>query len=147
MSPSLQDLKRFVRSWKSPLRGRSRRPHRGRNANWALCTMELLEPRLLLSGTSYLVDSLDDAVASDGVVTLREAIEAANTNQPVYDAPAGSSSESDIIEFAPSLNGGTIVLSGRELFVTDDLDIRGPGANQLAIDADGRSRVFSFSFF
>ncbi len=44
---------------------------------------EGLEPRLLLSGTSYLVNSLGDVVADDGVVALREEIEAADTNLTV----------------------------------------------------------------
>ena len=42
----------------------------------AVPQFESLEPRLLLSGTIYIVDSLADAVGPDGVVTLREAIEA-----------------------------------------------------------------------
>ena len=40
--------------------------------------LEALEPRLLLSTTS-VVDSLDDVVAADGFVPLREAIEAAGS--------------------------------------------------------------------
>lgn len=40
--------------------------------------LEALEGRMLLSGTMYVVDSLDDVVAEDGMLTLREAIEAAN---------------------------------------------------------------------
>ena len=43
-------------------------------------TIEPLEPRTLLSGTLYTVTSLADTVASDGQLTLREAIQAANTN-------------------------------------------------------------------
>ena len=34
--------------------------------------------------TIYAVDSLDDIVASDGFVTLREAIQAADANTAVY---------------------------------------------------------------
>ena len=60
---------------------------------------EALEPRLLLSGMTFLVNSLADAVAADGVVTLREAIQAANTNLAVNEAPAGSAAEADIITF------------------------------------------------
>ena len=37
----------------------------------------------------YIVDSLEDIVAEDGILTLREAIEAANSNAAVGDAHAG----------------------------------------------------------
>ena len=52
---------------------------------------------------TYVVDSLLNVVASDGLVTLREALEAANTNQTVSDAPEGSSSLTDVITFDPAL--------------------------------------------
>ncbi len=101
--------------------------------------------------TVLMVDSLDDVVADDGMVTLREAIEAANNNTAVCDAPAGSDLEVDLIEFDSSLftNGvdpvpGTITYTagnGR-LEITDDLDIQGPGQELLTIDANGQSGVF-----
>jgi fibronectin-binding autotransporter adhesin len=92
---------------------------------------------------TYVVDSLADVVAADGHVTLREAIQAANTNTAVGDVPAGRADRKDIITFAPGLAGGTIVLGGTVLQVLDDLEIRGLGAGALAIDANKRSRVFS----
>ncbi|MFP4055039.1 MAG: choice-of-anchor Q domain-containing protein, partial [Phycisphaerae bacterium] len=96
-----------------------------------------------LWGTEYVVNSLADVVAADGVVTLREAIEAANTNTAVTaDVLAGSDTRTDRITFDASLAGGTIVLDGEELYITDDLEIVGPGQDQLTIDADGRSSVF-----
>ena len=116
---------------------------------------EALEPRLLLSGTSYLVNSLADAVATDGVVTLREAIQAANTNLARNEAPAGSAAEADIITFdqaALSTEAGvavgepvTITLSGSQLEITDSVAIQGLGADVLAVDADGQSRVLYVS--
>ena len=95
-----------------------------------------------LNITTYTVDSLADVVALDGVVTLREAIEAANTNVAVNEAPAGSDTEVDVIQFNPYLTGGTIILSGTEFSITDDLDIRGLGADNLTIDAADSSRIF-----
>jgi hypothetical protein len=100
--------------------------------------LEPLESRWLLS-TIYLVDSLEDVVAADGVLTLREAILAANTNQAVNEAPAGSPDAPDVIQFHPDLAGGTIVLSGQPLVITEDLQIVGPGADQLTIDGGGRA--------
>ena len=84
-------------------------------------------------------------VAVDGVVTLREALEAANTNTPVGDAPAGSSVETDVITFAEALfdsGPAVITLGGSQLEIADDVEIRGPGAKRLTVDAEGLSRVF-----
>ncbi len=108
-----------------------------------LRVLEPLEPRLLLTGTVYVVNSLLDVVnGTDGQLTLREAIQAANTNAPVgTDAPAGSATETDIIRFAPELAGGTITLNGTQLEVTDELDIQGFPADKLTLDAAGASRV------
>jgi len=91
---------------------------------------------------TYLVDSLLDVVAPDGCLTLREAVEAANTNTSVNEALEGCEGAADIINFAPSLSGGSIVLDGTQLTVSDDLEIYGLGADQLAIDASDESRVF-----
>ena len=94
------------------------------------------------------VDSLTDAVAVDGVCTLREAILAANTNLPVNECPAGSGA--DTIQ----LPAGTIALSisgtGEDAALTGDLDLVdaagvrliGQGAGTTIIDANGIDRVF-----
>ncbi|HBO44671.1 MAG TPA: hypothetical protein DD670_12215 [Planctomycetaceae bacterium] len=91
---------------------------------------------------SHFVNSLEDVVAVDGVITLREALEAANSNTAVGDAPAGSALTTDVIMFDPSVFGGTIVLGGAQLEILDDVEIRGPGAESLTIDAGGLSRAF-----
>lgn len=106
---------------------------------------EALEARLLMDGTTYVVNSLLDIVAADGVITLREAIEAANTNMAVNEAGAGSDTEADIITFAPSLAGGTITLGGSQFTITGDLLIQGLGSDVLTIDANGQSRAFHIS--
>ena len=111
---------------------------------------EQLEPRLLLSGTNYVVTSLADIVADDGMVTLREALEAANTNTAVTaDVLAGSDTDSDLIMFNASAlqaeagagNPLTIILNGSELTISDDVNILGLGDDVLTIDANGTSRV------
>jgi len=64
------------------------------------CSFEQLEPRLMLSGMHYVVGSRADVVATDGFVTLRKAIEAANTNTAVTaDVLAGSDTQADLITF------------------------------------------------
>ena len=95
-------------------------------------------------GTGYTVTTLADLVASDGQVSLREAITAANTNLPSADAPAGSSGY-DVIRFAPSLTAGgltTITLVGPELVLSDEVEIIGPGRDRLAVSGNNTSRVF-----
>ena len=122
----------------------TRRKWRSRRCNTAPPNVEPLEPRILLS-TTYTVDSLDDVVAADGFVTLREALQAANTDTAVHDAPAGSSVDTDEITFDSALfdpNPGTITLGGTQLEITDDLTLTGPGADKLSITGQGNSRVF-----
>lgn len=100
---------------------------------------------LVFGSSIYTVDSLGDLVVVDGHVTLREALQAANLNQAQGDAHAGSSSNVDVICFSPSLNGGTISLTGFELPITDSVWIQGPGSGLLTIDAKSLSRVFNIS--
>ena len=100
-----------------------------------------LEPRLALT-TFIVTGALDGAGDStDGVISLREAITAANTNAAFGDAPAGSL-DGDIIRFDSSLANTTITLSEGELTVSDDLLIQA-GANNITIDAGGSNRAFS----
>ncbi len=101
--------------------------------------LEPLEPRLLLS-TTFTVTGAADCVAPDGFVTLREAIQAANTDLPVNEAPAGSGD--DVIRFAPGLSGRTITLEMGELIIASNIDLQGPGRDRLTIDANGDSHVF-----
>ncbi|MBN1909324.1 MAG: right-handed parallel beta-helix repeat-containing protein, partial [Pirellulales bacterium] len=91
---------------------------------------------------SYLVTSLERTIANDGVVTFVEAFEAANRNQPVGDAPAGSFAEQDVIEFAEGLTG-TVLVDDGELAIMGNLIIEAPGAELVTFDANGQNRVFS----
>ena len=65
-----------------------------------------------------------------GLVTLREAIEAANTNAIVGDAHAGSANETDVIKFSPEVFGGRIALGQVTLMITEAVEIQGPGGGQ-----------------
>ncbi|MEZ5942769.1 MAG: choice-of-anchor Q domain-containing protein [Planctomycetaceae bacterium] len=113
--------------------------HPQRRRRMGQFALESLEDRTLL--TAYVVDTLDDSIASDGFISLREAIQAANTNVASGDAPAGSDVAQDTISFSETLNGGTIQLDGAQLLIDGDLSIAGPGANVLSIDAQSGSRV------
>ena len=77
-----------------------------------------------------------DGNYSPGHLSLREALALARGSVGV-----------DIITFDPSLNGRTIQLNPAlgELVADSDVKILGPGADQLAINANRNSRVFNVS--
>jgi hypothetical protein len=88
-----------------------------------------------------LVTSLADNMTTDGLITLREAVAAAN-NDTVADAMAPSQigSGSDVISFSPPLfSGGSagIVLTQGQLVIASNVKLQGPGAELLTIDASG----------
>jgi uncharacterized repeat protein (TIGR02543 family) len=61
--------------------------------------------------------------------------------QAILDAPRCSPPS---ITFAPGMSG-TIMLTSGELQITNDLVVVGPGANVLAVDGNGTSRVFAIT--
>ena len=77
----------------------------------------------------------DNTIVGDGLTTLREAIEAANTTSGVdsivFDATVFAGAQT--ITLAPALG---------QLQISDSLSIFGTGQSNLTIDADGNSRVF-----
>ena len=82
--------------------------------------------------SGLVVTTLADVQASDGVTSLREAVDAANRDGA--DSP---------ITFAVS---GTITLTGGELTLVNDgkVSITGP-AKGITINGDGKSRVFNIN--
>ena len=104
---------------------------------------ECLEQRRVL--TSYIVDTLVDSVAADGLISLREAIGAANSNAAFGDAPAGQAAPgvSDTISFAPELSGRVLTLSGGVLSISDALTIYDTNDSPIIIDGDANQQVFS----
>lgn len=82
--------------------------------------VELLESRI--APASLVVTTLSDTVAADGFVSLREAIQAANTNLAVNEAGAGDA-DGDSITFDPALSGS--ISLGSVLSIVDDLSIDG----------------------
>ena len=86
---------------------------------------------------TILVTSNADGVATDGNCTLREAVQAANTNTAV-DLCAAGDADNDTIAFATPF---TITLTAGEILITDDVAITG-GATRTTINAAGASRIF-----
>lgn len=100
---------------------------------------EPLEAKNLLA--TFMVTTAADTIAADGLVSLREAIVAADTNAVVGDAAAGDI-DGDRIFFDASLASQTISLANGEFTVTDDLGIYGNELN-ITIDANSSSRIFN----
>ncbi len=82
-------------------RAKGRRPH-------VPAEIEALEDRTLL--TAFVVNTLNDTVAFDGVVSLREALISANNNFSINPDVAAGQADFDSITFAASIAGGTIQL-------------------------------------
>jgi hypothetical protein len=107
--------------------------------------VESLESRVLF--TTYYVDTVRDQPGgglNDGLLSLREAITAANTDHACGDAEAGQRGVTDHIFFASRLRNRTITLAGKELEVTSSMWIGGADLN-VTIDAGGLSQVFSIN--
>jgi len=93
--------------------------------------------------TNWLVTTLSDAPSHTGL-SLRDAI-----------TDAAASTGDDVITFDPSLFNGQlqqINLSGALTFgnatnpIHGDITIDGPGANQLAVNANGASNIIAFAY-
>jgi len=103
-------------------------PRRSRGKNGLRFALETLEERTLL--TNFLVTTANDDSTADAVLSLREAIDAANAN-----------SGADTITFSSSLSGQRLFLTQGELVISDPVTITGLGATNTVLDALTSSRV------
>jgi hypothetical protein len=110
--------------WLKPDSGRGRR-HRSARRPTFVPRLLVLEDRTLPS----TITVMNNADSGDG--SLRAAIVAAQSG--------------DHIVFDDSLQGQTITLTSGQLALTRNLDIEGPGADQLAVSGNHASRVFNIS--
>src|SRR5947209_20422125 len=101
-----------------PLRSAGPRRHR----RSILPLLEDLERRLALSTLTVT------SAADGGTGSLR--------------AEVGLAQPGDTIQFARSLNGRTITLTGGPIEIGQSIGIDGPGANKLTISAGGNGRAF-----
>ena len=105
-------------------------------------SVEALEDRRMLA--TITVTSSADNLDIDGLVTLREAIQAANTDMSVDGSEEGNGA--DVIKFDNSLSGDTITLAGQELEITESLSVdAGDLLSRIKIDANSNSRIFNIS--
>src|SRR5947209_4977258 len=119
-------------------RRRSRRPN-----------VEALEERSLLA--TITVTGTGDTIAKDGVVTLREAITAANTNaDPSGDTTPGDPGSDTIAFNIPGTGVRTVHLTSAVPTITDPVVIdgytqAGSGANSL-VDGDNAVLLIELNF-
>jgi hypothetical protein len=110
--------------------------------------LEGLEDRV--TPATFVVNSLlDGAPATDGLLTLREAITAAVTNTASGDAAAGDAAALDTITFTSSIAGGTINLDAGQGELTlsggGDVAITGPDSLPSGITISGQDAVRVFN--
>jgi hypothetical protein len=113
--------------------------------------LEMLEDRV--TPALFIVNSTADLPVdlTDAVVTLRDAITAANTNVAVSPGGPTGEADGDIIRFDTATFGGAggiIILTQGDLPVTDDVTIdgttgSGTGATLVTVSGGGVSRIFS----
>jgi predicted outer membrane repeat protein len=115
---------------------RKRRPPASRKARF-----EPLEDRTLLAVLT-VNSPLENNTPGDGLVTLREAIRAANQNTTTDLGQTGSGA--DTIQIASSVTGTISIVFG-EFVISESLTIVGPGQDVLTIDAHDASRIFNFT--
>ena len=118
------------------------KPNQPKQSTQKSLFLETLEDRRVLA--SYVVDTLDDVVAADGLVSLREAITAANSNATINEAPAGNEGPGNVdsIQFAPSLDGGVLSLELGTLPITDALQIFDNNPVPLIVDGQ-QNQIFN----
>ena len=116
-----------------------------------LCTLAVVMGTTAMAATLTVNSAADNTTSGNGLVTLREAVAAANADGVTDLGQTGSGA--DTIVFDASLAGGTIALSitGNSTFgpsalaITSDVTINGAAAPMLTISRDGsvaRLRLF-----
>jgi hypothetical protein len=115
---------------------------RGKAAGRRRPRFEPLETRNMLAVLT--VNSLlDNTTGGDGLVTLREAIIASNTDAATDLGETGAGA--DTIQFTGGLSGTITLAGGVQLTITDSVTIDGPGAASLTINGAAASRLFGIT--
>jgi len=95
-----------------------------------------------IHAATIVVNTLDDELNTDGDCSCREALIAANTDQPFDGCPAGSGA--DTLTFADGLAGGTlrlILTQGQLAVLQIESSLTIDGRN-VTIDGQGNARMF-----
>lgn len=123
----------------SHTRKSNRNRRNGTKSNVLSASYHELEPRVLLATITVnsLVDDASGAV--DGLISLREAIIAANTNTAFGDASAGDA-DGDVILFNVPQNS-VYTLTAGQITITDDVSIL-TGGNGFTVNGGNSTRLF-----
>jgi CSLREA domain-containing protein len=145
MNTSIDHLTPSLPSWM----GSHPRPWR---AALVVAGLALVAPEA--HAATIAVTTTDDTFAVDGNCSLREAVEAANTNTAVDACPAGDEEAEDVITLSAAtylFNGAATVYeidypageAGRvsDLDITSDIAIEGAGAGATSLSSMGASRL------
>ncbi|MEB2345317.1 MAG: right-handed parallel beta-helix repeat-containing protein [Deltaproteobacteria bacterium] len=134
-------LHRFASSALAGAIAGQRVPEPGARAGARAAVLALLLSAALVPGARAATIPVTTAAdpAPGGACGLRDALDAANADAPAGSCPAGSGA--DLIDLR-GLAGVIHVGAGELPFLTSELTIRGPGADQLAVSGDGLVRVF-----
>ncbi|HEY2253057.1 MAG TPA: CSLREA domain-containing protein, partial [Planctomycetaceae bacterium] len=130
--------------WLVKRRAVRRRAGAWRRSSIVAADCQILEQRVLLS--TITVTSLADSLNAGNGVTLRDAIQAANTDASVDGSAAGQAGVQNVIVFQPGLSG-TISLDSAlgQMTISSSVDIQGLGAANTIIDAHHNSRIFQIT--
>lgn len=130
------------RGWLVKRRGLRRRAN-----HWNLhasVAAECLEDRTLLS--TITVTGLTDGTSVASGVTLRDAIQAANTDTSIHGSVAGEAGVQNVIVFQAGLTGSILLDPAQgALTISSSMKIEGLGAPNTIIDAQQNSRVIDIS--
>lgn len=124
-----------------PSRRRGKRRGHGATGR-RLHHFEELEQRNLLAVLT-VNSALDNTTGGDGLVTLREAVIAANTDAVTDLGHTGD--DVDTIQFDAALNGATITLGGTEISIEESLHVNPSNLVSIIIDAASNSRIFNLA--
>ncbi|MCA9139831.1 MAG: hypothetical protein KDB00_23825, partial [Planctomycetales bacterium] len=129
-----------TRRLRSINRIQKRHRRENRDARRRRLRMETCEPRMLLAGDTFVVNTPDDIVdASDDFLSLREAIIAANKSP-------GSRIELAADTYLLTRTAGNDTERSNDLDIATGVTIHGVGAGQTVIDASGLNRADSRIF-
>jgi CSLREA domain-containing protein len=105
----------------------------------------LLAPAGIALADDIIVNTTDDELNTDGDCSLREAIQAANTNAAVDACASGNLSDTITIPagiYTMTLAGGDDDNLTGDYDITETLTLNGAGADQTIIDANQVDRIF-----
>ncbi len=107
----------------------------------ALAFGALISAPTPVRAAAITVNTTTDELNADGDCSLREAVQAANTNVAVDACPAGSASETDTLQLDNLTYTLGLVGTGEDANATGDLDITGGGPIAINGTAFGRTAI------